>query len=90
MSIDDGIFGLPSPWFAPQADPGPGQSSWGAFPGDWHTEGANLSFADGHAEHHRWLFHRTIQSYSAGKTPTVNAADFADVRWLQERLPHRP
>ena len=25
-----------------------------------------------------------------GKTLTVNAADLADVRWLQERVPHTP
>ena len=89
-SIDDGIFGLPSPWFAPEAEPGPSQSNWAAFPGERHMEGANLSFADGHAEHHRWTFHRTVKFYNAGKTVTVNAADLADVRWLQQRIPHTP
>jgi len=31
-----------------------------------------------------------LEFYSAGKTLTVNAADLADVRWLQERVPHTP
>jgi prepilin-type N-terminal cleavage/methylation domain-containing protein/prepilin-type processing-associated H-X9-DG protein len=90
MSIDDGVFGIGSPWAFPEAHTDPNQSWWGAFPGDRHNNAANLSFADGHTEQHRWRFHRTIKSYGTGKTPTVNAADLADVKWLQARIPRTP
>ena len=64
MSIDDGIFGVEVP-----RPPGHGQSwIWGSFPGDRHNNGANLSFADGHVEYHRWRAHRIITSYPGGKT----------------------
>jgi prepilin-type N-terminal cleavage/methylation domain-containing protein/prepilin-type processing-associated H-X9-DG protein len=89
VSIDDGIFGIPNPWFVSGVEP-VGHSSWGAFPADRHSEGANLSFVDGHVEHHHWRYHRTITVHTNGKTPTVNAEDFADVRWLQAGLPHTP
>ncbi len=29
-------------------------SEWLDLPASWHQEGANLSFADGHAEYHQW------------------------------------
>jgi prepilin-type N-terminal cleavage/methylation domain-containing protein/prepilin-type processing-associated H-X9-DG protein len=29
-------------------------SEWLDLPASWHNEGSNLSFADGHAEYHRW------------------------------------
>ena len=86
MSIDDGIFGISNPWAFPEAD----THFWAAFHGDRHQDGASLSFADGHAETHRWRYHRTINSYNAGKTPTVNAVDLEDLKWLQQKIPHKP
>ena len=39
---------------------------------------------------YQWRFHGTIKSYNAGKTITINAADYADCRWLHQRVPHKP
>ncbi len=47
-SIDDGTFGV-----APDGD------KWYNLPATWHQKGCNFSFADGHAEHWRWLDPRT-------------------------------
>ncbi len=90
VSIDDGIFALGNPRAFPDAYVDPNRGFWIAFPGNRHNDGANLSFADGHAEHHRWRFHRTIKSYTGGTTLTANAQDLADVKWLQEGIPHTP
>jgi prepilin-type processing-associated H-X9-DG protein len=85
MSIDDGIFGMQVP-----TPPGPGQNwIWGAFPGDRHNNGVNLSFADGHVEYHPWRAHRRIISYPGGKTPISpdDTANLEDQHWLWERIP---
>ena len=53
---------------------------WIDMPADRHSQGANLSFADGHVEHWRWnsskIFHQWIQ-------PAASPADLQDLRRLQ-------
>jgi len=66
-TIDDGIFVI-------------GQSSWYDCPADRHNRGANLSFLDGHVEHHRWLTAKTF-AHPPG------APGDADHAWLVARLP---
>lgn len=84
-TIGDGVFNIPNPWYAPES---PNKYSWlTAYPADRHGNGANLSFADGHVEPHRWRFHRPSKS-SPG--PTVAPDDKADLMWLQEGIPHTP
>jgi prepilin-type processing-associated H-X9-DG protein len=47
--------------------------------------GANVAFADGHAEFHKWNYpHRICKEY---ETPIVNALDHEDLRWLLSRVP---
>ena len=61
-SLDDGYFAI-------QTRP----PSWQNIPAAWHSRGDNLSFADGHAEHWRWLEPTTITAifpYGKIKTPT--------------------
>ena len=85
MSIDDGIFGMQLP-----EPPEPGGSwIWGSYPGDRHNNGANLSFADGHVEYHRWRAHRIITSFRGGKTfiRPDDAPNLEDQHWLWERIP---
>jgi prepilin-type N-terminal cleavage/methylation domain-containing protein/prepilin-type processing-associated H-X9-DG protein len=64
QTIDDGIFVI-------------GTNSWFDCPGDRHSQGANLSFLDGHAEHHHWL---------TPKNPG-HGGDRADHDWLVAHLP---
>src|SRR5439155_15604000 len=52
VRINDGVFTVPSPWAFPEANV---ILHWAAsLPAERHNGGDNLSFADGHAEHHRW------------------------------------
>jgi prepilin-type processing-associated H-X9-DG protein len=90
LSIDDGIFGIGNPAFGPDYPNNPNQGEWFAYRGDQHSNGANLSFADGHAEHHRWRCRRTFPPYNGGKTFTANLDDFNDLEWLEQGLPHTP
>jgi prepilin-type N-terminal cleavage/methylation domain-containing protein/prepilin-type processing-associated H-X9-DG protein len=39
----------------------PGDWSWGNFPATLHQNGNNLSFADGHAEHWKWIESNTFK-----------------------------
>ncbi len=61
-SIDDGVM-----WaikFSPNC--------WPNIPASWHNLGEVLSFADGHAEHWRWLENTTVVGkfpYAAVTTP---------------------
>ena len=57
---------------------------WGNLPGSGHSGGANLSFADGHVEHHRWTLAETrrVLGSSSGAFPASAPADFD---WLKER-----
>jgi prepilin-type processing-associated H-X9-DG protein len=87
-SIDDGIFAIPRS--EPDQRSTPTNSFdpskfWDSFPGDRHSNGANLSFADGHVEHRRWRSHRV--NFGPGIIVAKDAQDLADLRWLQERLP---
>jgi prepilin-type N-terminal cleavage/methylation domain-containing protein/prepilin-type processing-associated H-X9-DG protein len=49
ISIDDGYFAI-------LVD----ARQWQNYPASWHENGVNLSFADGHAEHWRWLEAQTL------------------------------
>jgi len=85
-SIGDGMFGIPTPQGGgDDMDP----YWWGAsMPADRHSQGCNLSFADGHAAHHRW--HTRKQGMTEGSVqPPINAQDFLDLEWLQQWAPKR-
>jgi prepilin-type processing-associated H-X9-DG protein len=67
-TMQDAEFGNPpigSPYFQ--------QNVWWDMPSDRHSQGANLSFADGHAEHWKWKtpkrFHDWVQSVPPKEMP---------------------
>jgi len=68
-----GIFSADSYW----------SSYWIDLAADRHNRGANLSFADGHVEYHRWRSPKP----SDFNIPVAGADDEADLRWLQDLLP---
>ena len=72
-TIDDGIFIIGGEWFD--------------YPADRHNQGVNLSFLDGHAEHHRWRSQKAILgTWTYGTDPAVTK-DVPDHDWLVARLP---
>jgi prepilin-type processing-associated H-X9-DG protein len=74
QTIDDGIFVI-------------GEGGWYDCAADRHSQGANLSFLDGHAEHHRWRTPKAlVKPWRYGVSPSVTH-DQADHDWLVERLP---
>jgi prepilin-type processing-associated H-X9-DG protein/prepilin-type N-terminal cleavage/methylation domain-containing protein len=86
LCVGDGIFALPNRTAYPGYP-----LFWASFPTYRHNNGANVSYADGHAEHHRWRFHRTLTSYYYGlETPIANNDDLIDCQWLQAGVPHTP
>ncbi|MBL9127692.1 MAG: prepilin-type N-terminal cleavage/methylation domain-containing protein [Verrucomicrobiales bacterium] len=59
---------------------------WGNLPASYHNSAANLSFADGHAETHRWVAGSTVVPATKGALPTgTPALPATDWDWLKER-----
>ncbi len=88
-SIGDGIFGLPVPWFGGEspAEIRMNKELWGAsMPADRHSQGCNLSFADGHVEHYHWLSPKKGMSEGNAQRP-ANPQDLKDLERLQDLIP---
>jgi prepilin-type processing-associated H-X9-DG protein len=88
-TIDDGLWNTPPyalvapevPVLAPGHDPG-----WANLPAVRHNQGANIAFADGHVEHHKWLW----PSRKLTSLTTVNPLDKQDLIWMLVRSPVEP
>jgi prepilin-type N-terminal cleavage/methylation domain-containing protein/prepilin-type processing-associated H-X9-DG protein len=57
--------------------------TWGNLPASYHDGGANLSFADGHIETHRWVSEDTRRP-PGGATGTFPVGGKADFDWLRD------
>ena len=91
-SIDDGLWNTNPgaltaaevPVLAFGQDPG-----WDNLPAVRHDQGANIAFADGHVEHHKWLWPN--RKWTPGPPPfflqTVNPLDKQDLIWMLVRSP---
>jgi prepilin-type processing-associated H-X9-DG protein len=57
------------------------------YPADYHNFATSFSFADGHAEVHKWKDHRTTPVLQAGVPLTLNAnlPGDKDILWLAQR-----
>jgi prepilin-type processing-associated H-X9-DG protein len=63
---------------------------WGNLPGSYHNGAANLSFADGHLESHRWKLADTRRpAERGGAGGTFEPAAPEDYQWLKERSGER-
>jgi prepilin-type N-terminal cleavage/methylation domain-containing protein/prepilin-type processing-associated H-X9-DG protein len=59
---------------------------WGNVPGSYHNGAANLSFADGHTETHRWQVGDTIRpAREGGVGGGFDANPATDFEWLKQR-----
>jgi prepilin-type processing-associated H-X9-DG protein len=54
------------------------------MPGEQHNQGADLAFADGHAQRFPWRWSRKAPYPLPAYTPTVNAADRSDWQLLAD------
>jgi prepilin-type N-terminal cleavage/methylation domain-containing protein/prepilin-type processing-associated H-X9-DG protein len=73
-TIEDGTFGL---YAAPS-------TQWLNLASDRHMKGANLTYADGHAQSHRWKSPKTSVPPPA---PATDAGDLQDLQFLQTLVP---
>ena len=73
-AIQDETFGYWSP-------DGPWADYWLDLPADRHSQGANLSFADGHVEHWKW---QAPKIFYDNAEPAYSAGDLADLQRLQQ------
>jgi prepilin-type N-terminal cleavage/methylation domain-containing protein/prepilin-type processing-associated H-X9-DG protein len=74
-TINDGFF--MNRWAEPR---------WGNLPASFHRGAANLSFADGHLEAHRWELEDTRRpGVKGGASGTFAASPTTDFDWLKER-----
>ena len=72
----DSLFGIPWPGsFYPD--------QWWDLPANRHSQGCNLSFADGHAEHWRWTVPKVFQEL--GQQVAANG-EMKDFRRVQSRV----
>jgi prepilin-type processing-associated H-X9-DG protein len=64
-------------------------SSWGDLPASYHNGSCSLSFADGHAESHRWLSNITRHSVTTTthypQNFTVTNNGYTDFKWMADR-----
>ncbi len=61
-------------------------AKWGNLPASYHNNNGNFSFADGHAETHRWVAASTLVPATKGALPTGTPAEpTTDWDWLKER-----
>jgi prepilin-type processing-associated H-X9-DG protein len=67
----------------------PNSDQWFDLPASYHNGAANLSFVDGHAETHLWLYASTKRATRPGGAQplpsAVTATQSADYHWLMQR-----
>ena len=76
-TINDGDFGV---YRAPI-------QQWEDVPSDRHSQGANLTFADGHCENWTWRASKQMQRLGS---PVVNSDDERDLQRMQTAIPNAP
>ena len=65
------------------------EGNWGNWPGSYHNRAANLAFADGHIETHRWLIPGTVRPVLQARFPAFPAVPATDFEWLKARTSYK-
>jgi prepilin-type N-terminal cleavage/methylation domain-containing protein/prepilin-type processing-associated H-X9-DG protein len=60
------------------------------LPGGLHNNACGVSFADGHAEIHKWMAAETVHPVTYSTVDQVNVTASPDLAWLSQRTPHAP
>jgi len=78
-----------------------GGEFWRDYPGSYHNKCVSISFADGHAEIHKWTDSRTCQvvqhkGFATGSNPETFPVNqdypikiSSDYEWLEDRMPYK-
>jgi prepilin-type N-terminal cleavage/methylation domain-containing protein/prepilin-type processing-associated H-X9-DG protein len=82
-SINDAFF-VEDPSYIPHPNPGGALGAWVDCPAGYHSNGAGISFTDGHALIKKWSDF-TIQNNPAVWTSPVSAYNGTDCAWLCNR-----
>ena len=63
--------------------------NWIDFPASWHDGGGTFSFADGHAELHKWVDLNTLRTTPPAYTSGVSGGKSAseDMAWMSAHTP---
>lgn len=59
--------------------------TWGNLPGSYHNGAANLSFADGHLETHRWAVPSTVRPVARTRLSSFPVDTPGDFEWIKAR-----
>jgi prepilin-type N-terminal cleavage/methylation domain-containing protein/prepilin-type processing-associated H-X9-DG protein len=62
-----------------------GEIKWGNLPASYHNGAANISWADGHLERHRWLANTVRPAVKGGASGGFVPSPPDDYLWLRER-----
>jgi prepilin-type processing-associated H-X9-DG protein len=79
--IDENPWSINDGWFVED----PGVASWVDKPATYHADAGGLSFADGHAEIHKWTDQNLINYAGPINTGVTVQPGSPDIGWLQQR-----
>ena len=83
-SINDGFFGVDLSNTGTRDGSGPSRPYWIIdYPASYHHGAANISFADGHVESHRWVERATLVPLGLARPGSFTSPADRDVQWLQ-------
>ena len=77
--MEDSQFGMPTDTFLGGAD-----FTWWDSPANRHNQGANFSFADGHAITKRWKVPKLATSFPGG--PIIQPDELPDWNFMKEGI----
>jgi prepilin-type N-terminal cleavage/methylation domain-containing protein/prepilin-type processing-associated H-X9-DG protein len=81
--LDENPWSINDGWFA--FDPSPAANNWVDKPATYHANAGGLSFADGHAEIHKWRDQNLINYAGPKNTGVAAQAGVGDIYWLGQR-----
>lgn len=89
-SINDGFFGVDMSNTGDLNGEGAVKPYWIIdYPATFHSKSANVSFADGHVEFHKWVMPTTTVPPGQAHPGSWTSENDKDVQWLQERCTYR-
>lgn len=80
-TLDDGHFGF---------DPKVGGATWVNVPAFYYGSSTGFSFADGHAEIHRWLDPETLKLTASTANQADKSSDQKDLNWMKAHIAIKP